>query len=252
MIRVVLCGTGNVAHHLFNAFRKSGQVDIVQVAGRDKNKLEFFGKYTRTTTDFRCLEKAEVYILAVSDDIIENLSSLINRGLMVHTSGSTSINKLPEAIRRGVFYPLQTFSAKMEVDFNEVPICLEAEHEEDYLLLEKLATAISNRTERIDSAKRFKLHTAAVFVNNFSNHLWHIGQELCAQESLSTDLLTPLIIETARKLEFLRPYEAQTGPARRKDVRTIQKQMEALEKRTHSAIYKEITQSIQESYAKEL
>ena len=252
MIRVVLCGTGNVAHHLFSAFRASGQVDVVQVAGRDKSKLGFFGKHTQTTTDFGHLEKAEVYILAVSDDTIESLSRQIGQGLMVHTSGSTSIHKIPKSIRRGVFYPLQTFSTAIEVDFDEIPVCLEAEHEEDYHLLERLANSISNRTVRLDSPKRFILHTAAVFVNNFSNHLWYLGQELCEEKGLPSDLLKPLILETARKLEYLTPFEAQTGPARRKDVSTIQKQLDALDNVSQKAIYKEITKSIQETYAKEL
>jgi predicted short-subunit dehydrogenase-like oxidoreductase (DUF2520 family) len=252
MIRVVLCGTGNVAHHLFKAFSASGQVDVVQVAGRDKNKLGFFGKHTHTTTDFSRLKKADVYILAVSDDIIESLSLQVGKGLMVHTSGSTSIDKLPKTTRRGVFYPLQTFSTEMDVDFDEIPVCLEAEQEEDYVLLEKLARTISSRTLRLDSPKRFLLHTAAVFVNNFSNHLWYIGQELCEQQGLPADLLKPLIKETTRKLDYITPFEAQTGPARRRDNSTIQKQIKALDNTTKSAIYKEITKSIQETYAKEL
>ncbi|MGB5236877.1 MAG: DUF2520 domain-containing protein [Flavobacteriaceae bacterium] len=252
MIRVVICGTGNVAHHLFDAFCTSRLVDVVQVAGRDEDKLRFFKSHTQTTTDFTQLEKAEVYIIAVSDDVIGSLSEQIGVGLLVHTSGSTSINRLPDKIRRGVFYPIQTFSKKIDVDFKEVPICLEAENEDDYLLLESLANAISNKVMRLNSAKRFNLHTAAVFVNNFNNHLWYIGQELCEQEGLPSDLLEPLIKETTRKLEYISPFVAQTGPARRGDIITIHKQLEALEKTSHRTIYNAISQSIQETYAKEL
>ncbi len=252
MIRVVLCGTGNLSQQLFNAFRASDLVEVVQVAGRNEDNLEVFKKYTVTTTNFDRLEQADVYVMAVSDNAIESLGQKIGKGLLVHTSGSTSINKLPDTIRRGVFYPLQTISKNLNIEFAQVPVCLEAEDEDDYLVLERLANTISKSVLRLNSTKRFNLHTAAVFANNFSNHLWNIGEEICEQNDLPADLLKPLIMETTRKLGHMSSFEAQTGPARRGDTITIKKQMEALEKPSHREIYKAITQSIQETYAKEL
>lgn len=252
MTRVVLCGTGNVARHLFDAFIDSDKLEVVQVAGRSVAQLHHFASHTTTTTDFNRLEKADVYILAVTDSAIEKLSQQIGSGFLVHTSGATSIEKLPVTARRGVFYPLQTFSKDLKVDFSEIPICLEAESDEDYIVLETLAKAISNKIVSLNSGHRFILHTAAVFVNNFSNHLWTIGHELCEQEGLAPELLQPLILETANKTRFLSPYNAQTGPARRNDALTIHRQIEALEKESHKIIYKSLTKSIQETHAKEL
>jgi hypothetical protein len=65
------------------------------------------------------------------------------------------------------------------------------------------------------------LHVAAVFVNNFTNHLYQIGQEICTDNRVPFEILTPLISETAQKIMLLSPQDAQTGPAKRNDTATI-------------------------------
>lgn len=252
MTRLVICGTGNVARHLFDAFQASEEIKVVQIAGRNENTLAYFGSHVNTTDNFRHLEEADIYLLAVSDDAIEAISRELKQGFLVHCSGSTSILRLPATVRRGVFYPLQTFSKELQVNFNNIPICLEAENENDYRLLQKLAGAISKKVCRVSSEQRLVLHLAAVFVNNFTNHLFHIGHMICEQKDLSFDLLLPLIEETVRKLKHMPPMDAQTGPARRQDMHTQQLQLEQLKDRTYQAIYKTISESIQATYAEKL
>ena len=118
--------------------------------------------------------------------------------------------------------------------------------------MEKLASSISNNVSRVNSHQRLQLHMAAVFVNNFSNHLFYIGQELCEEKGMSFEILHPLIRETVRKIVNLDPYEAQTGPARRGDTSTMQKQLENLKSKTHRDIYKLISESIHSTYAEKL
>ena len=252
MTRLVICGTGNVARHFFDAFHSSEEVNVVQVAGRNRQALAYFDKHTDTTEDFSGLRKADVYLLAVSDSAIATVARQLKDGLVVHCAGSTSIDRLPEGGRRGVFYPLQTFSKELKVNFNNVPLCLEAENEADYRVLEDLAHSISGKTFRVRSEQRLDLHLAAVFVNNFSNHLFHVGQALCEQKGLPFEILLPLIEETIRKIRYMSPFEAQTGPARRNDIYTQQLQLEQIENKAYQAIYKSITHSIQKTYAEEL
>jgi hypothetical protein len=57
------------------------------------------------------------------------------------------------------------------------------------------------------------LHVAAVFVNNFTNHLYQIGNEICDENQIPFSILHPLITETAQKIMNLPPALAQTGPA---------------------------------------
>ena len=254
MLDVVICGTGNLAVHLFKALKNGPEVKVVQVVGRNTRALEYFVGQAETVTDLDKLARADIYILAISDNAIEEYAGRLEAagGLLVHTSGSMPISSLPENGRRGVFYPLQTFSKELEVDFRKIPICLEAEEEEDYGLLNILASAISDKVVRIDSQQRAVLHTAAVFVNNFTNHLYHIGHSLCDEKGVDFELLHELIRETASKVEHLSPLDAQTGPARRGDTITMEKQLNMLETETFSDVYKTISKSIEKTYGEKL
>ncbi len=254
MRRIVLIGTGNIARHLFNAIEAVNSFEIVQVAGRNNKALEYFQSRTRVTTDFDLLEDAEIYIMAVSDDSISGLGAILKYldGLLVHTSGSVSLKELNDITRRGVFYPLQTFTKDIAIDFKEVPICIEAENENDYALLEMLGESLSEKVYRISSQERRQLHLSAVFVNNFVNHLYTIGHDICMEHGLSFDMLKPLIKETARKIEATAPFDAQTGPAKRQDNKTMELQMESLNKESHRKIYSAISQSILSTYGEKL
>ncbi len=228
MISVVVIGRGNVATHLNNAFLKADDVIVTQINSR---KLEN-------------IPKADVTIIAVSDDAISEVSSKIKNSFVVHTSGASDLKLLKNSKRKGVFYMLQTFSKDKEVTFSEIPFCLEAENESDFVLLEKLAKSIGKKVYDVNSEQRKALHVAAVFVNNFTNHLYKIGNDICNEHNVPFEVLQPLINETASKIETLSPEEAQTGPAIRNDKNTIKNHLELLNK-NQQKIYKTITKSIQ-------
>ena len=165
--------------------------------------------------------------------------------MVVHTSGSSALAVLDNKNRKGVFYPLQTFTKGKKVDFTPIPICLETENEQDYQLLENLGNCISKKVFQINSEQRKSLHVAAVFVCNFVNHLYQIGNEICEANQIPFEVLHPLIQETAQKILELTPKEAQTGPALRNDTKTIQKHLDFLSDENYTTIYKLLTQSIQ-------
>src|SRR5690554_6362899 len=113
-----------------------------------------------------------------------------------------------------------------------------------------MAEAISERVVKISSEERAKSHGAAVFVDNFVNHLYHIGQDILKQDGIPFDILTPLIEETARKIEDLPPEKAQTGPAKRKANKTIKKHQELLNNESYKEVYASRTMLIQEHHTK--
>ena len=230
MIKVVLIGSGNVAQHLILAFKKSLDVEIIQVFTRSQKNSSHLIDNIKITSNFSELKNADVYIIAVSDNAIADVSSQIpfTDKLVVHTSGSLSMKELDSKNRKGVFYPLQTFSKDKEVDFSQIPICLEAENVNDYKTLETLAKSISNVVISINSEQRKALHVAAVFVSNFVNHLYKIGNDICLENNIPFDILKPLILETANKIETLPPNQAQTGPAKRNDTTTINTHLDFL------------------------
>ena len=82
------------------------------------------------------------------------------------------------------------------------------------------------------------------------NHLYSIGNEICAENKISFDILKPLIQETAAKILILAPLEAQTGPAKRNDLKTIHSHLDFIKDTNQKEIYKILTQSIQNNVKK--
>ncbi|OWW25515.1 hypothetical protein B4Q04_07835 [Zobellia sp. OII3] len=254
MIKLSILGTGNVATHLFKAFLQADGVKVVEVVGRNEEALSKFATQVQTSSDFSVLADADIYIIAVSDNSIKTVSELLTdkNKLVAHTSGSTPMEELSRHKRSGVFYPLQTFSSSNPVDFSKVPICVEAKNEEDLNLLKELGARISESVYEIGTEERRSLHLAAVFVNNFTNHLYHIGAQICEENKVPFKILAPLIQETAKKIETLSPYAAQTGPARRNDSKTITKHLEQIKNPEFKTVYELLSKSIQTTYGKEL
>lgn len=251
MVKVVIIGSGNVAQHLIAAFQNapnSGtEIKLVQVYSRQIATVSHLVELAKITTEWDALMEADLYIIAVSDDAISLVDAALpfkNR-LVVHTSGSVPLNALNDENRKGVFYPLQTFTKNKAVDFRTIPICLESENATDFQLLNKVAKSISDSIFAINSQQRKALHVAAVFVNNFTNHLYQIGEEICQDHQVPFDILKPLITETANKIMVLSPQDAQTGPAKRADAVTIEAHEAFLSNENHLNIYKILTQSIQ-------
>ncbi len=255
MIRIVLIGSGNVAKHLYTAFDKTDDVAIVQCYNRAGITLTDTQPQHHVTNSLNELTTdADVYILAVSDDAIATVSDRIpfTDKLVVHTSGSTPMDVLTSRHKRGVFYPLQSFSSTKTVDFSTIPLCLEAEHASDLLLLQQLALSLKAPHYPISSIQRNVLHVAAVFVNNFTNHLYSVGNEICEEHQIPFDILFPLISETALKIKDLPPLNAQTGPAKRNDTNTISRHLMTLTQQQHIDLYKTLTTAIQITHGKKL
>jgi len=250
MISVVLLGAGNVATHIYKAFLNSENISVTQWYNRTRASISSYANDVDITDKLEELKEADIYIMAVSDDSIAQLSSDLpfTDRFVVHTSGSVAMHDIDKKNKIGVFYPLQTFSKTAEIDFTEVPICIEVYEKENLQLLKDLAKAVGCKPHKITTEQRQTLHLAAVFVNNFTNQLYRIGHEICETKNIEFQILHPLIAETAKKIQQMSPYMAQTGPAKRNDKKTIKRQLKLIEKDEHEAIYKMITSSIKKTH----
>jgi predicted short-subunit dehydrogenase-like oxidoreductase (DUF2520 family) len=228
MLSVAIVGTGNVGFHLYQELNQNEDLKVVQFNSRAQNSLADF----------------DLAIVAVADDAIADVSRYIQSPLVVHTSGGTDMGVLKNITRQGVFYPLQSFSKEKPVDFTKIPLCLEAENESDFQFLELIASLLKSPSYRISSEQRQYMHVAAVFANNFTNHMYQNAWEICQQHNIPFDILMPLIQETTEKITRLSPSEAQTGPAIRNDQETIKKHVNLLSD-SQQELYKTITESIQ-------
>ncbi|WOE31699.1 MULTISPECIES: Rossmann-like and DUF2520 domain-containing protein [unclassified Acinetobacter] len=221
-MKIGLIGSGRVATHL--ACKLQQQHQIMQVYSRDKVHAEHLAIQVQAMPidDLKQFDLAlELLIICVSDSAIvhiaEQLAQCQINALVVHTSGSTSLDALSNLARHGVFYPLQTFSLDSPVDWGNTPLLIEARHTEDHLLLTQLAQQLSTRVYAYSSEQRLSLHLAAVFACNFTNYCYDMAQQVVAQHQVDFALLHPLILTTAQKVTQMDAKTAQTGPAVRAD-----------------------------------
>lgn len=227
-LSIACFGAGNLATHLLKALHHCG-CRIVQVYSRTEESASTLAQAVGAswTTDLASMTaEAQLCIVALKDAaLVELLPQLVAchpKALWVHTAGSLPMSIWQgEMERYGVFYPMQTFSKQREVDFNQIPIFIEARYEEDARLLKWVASLLSERVYEANSEQRKALHLAAVFSCNFANHMYLLAAEVLRRHGLPFDILLPLIDETARKVHQLPPHAAQTGPAVRYDENII-------------------------------
>jgi predicted short-subunit dehydrogenase-like oxidoreductase (DUF2520 family) len=246
---IVIIGTGNTASVLGRKLRQAGH-RIVQVFGRDSMAASqlAYELDTESTNYWNVVTRdADLYLIAVSDIAIDEiLNELQLQGkTMVHTAASVSKDIFKDrAAHFGVFYPLQSLKKNMQ-HLPEIPVVIDASDDATLETLDQLAHSISTQVVEAGDEQRVKLHLAAVFVNNFVNHIYALAEQYCDEERLDFQLLLPLIKETAESLSEIPASAAQTGPAMRNDKATIEKHLALLEKHPQlKKVYQALTESI--------
>lgn len=221
-MKIVFIGSGNLATNLAKALYRSGH-EILQVYSRTAEHADMFAdlfECSATTDIYNIRCDADIYIFSVKDSVLERLANCVAENikdkLFVHTAGSMPMDILPIE-RRGVIYPMQTFSKSREVDFSTIPTFVEAENSEDLLLLKTLAESISDKVCVLPSEDRKSLHVAAVFACNFANHCYRLSEKVLSKYDIPFSVMLPLVDETTRKVHEMSPKYAQTGPAVRWD-----------------------------------
>ncbi len=254
---VAVIGSGNVAEALAQAVAECGGLRLVQLWARNEARAREIAGAVGCPWACRPeeLAVADIYLVAVSDRAVAEVAETlpVPRGAVVaHTAGSVPLEALPAKFaRRAVVYPLQTFTRGRRVDFSEVPLFVEAATPELQADLEEFARRLSRRVFFADSGRRAQLHLAAVFVCNFVNHMYVVGERVMNGAGLDFELLKPLIAETtAKALAAASPAMVQTGPAVRNDRPTLQRHREQLDDELLQTIYLSISRSIWETSRK--
>jgi predicted short-subunit dehydrogenase-like oxidoreductase (DUF2520 family) len=234
---IVIAGAGRVATQLGLQLVRS-RLPVAQVLGRSPETTHRLAEQLGAepiynTADLRA--DADWVLLAVPDDDIdtvgEQVAKVVPNALITHTSGATPGAVLsPFCQFYGVFYPLQTFSLNRQPNWPDIPLCVDAKDTDDMIWLKSMAERLGCTAYEVSDAQRAQLHVAAVFANNFSNHCFHIAEQLLREAALPFNMLHPLIEETARKAINTAPARAQTGPAIRGDMETQARHLTLLEK----------------------
>ena len=245
MISISILGYGNVGQHLAKAFYAQKSIELVQIYNRSAIADNDRPGSTATTNQLANLYPADIFLLCLKDDIIEEIALQIpyQDAIIAHTSGSLGLLSAVE--KSAVFYPLQTFNAALSLDYQKIPFCLETTRSSDHKELAKLAESLGAKHYAIDTKKRQLLHLAAVFVSNFTNYCYQQGFDICRENNIPFEILHPLIEQTADKIKRMPPQEAQTGPAKRNDHSTIKRHLDQLNNEQQKEIYHIISQAIQ-------
>lgn len=226
-MKIGIIGNGNVGSHLLQGLSIKHDVQVIP---RDKTELRGL----------------DLLLVAVPDlwtlDVCNNLPKEV---LVAHTAGAVP---MPQSGRRGVFYPLYSFSKNDTLHWPQVPILLEANSQEDLALLKDVARDLSPHLYELSSRQREQLHVSAVMVNNFTNHLYTLAFEHLKKHDIPTEVLHPIMIQGPQKAIDLGPENAQTGPSKRGDSATIHKHINALKNNASQELYTLMSELIQDYY----
>ncbi len=231
-MRIVMLGSGNTATVLSALIKKAGH-ELVQVISR---KLEnaralasLYGAATGSLTDAQFSE-ADMYIIALNDVALESIGKItgLKNKFIVHTAGSVSINAVKDCSDRyGVLYPLQSLS-KFTKHIPEIPFLVDGNTQEIRHKILGFAKSLSGKVIEANDKERLGYHVAAVFVSNFSNHMYALAELFCNKERLEFKSLLPLISEVNDRVNQYSPFLTQTGPAMRDDVFTLNRHLQIL------------------------
>ena len=234
-MKIALIGAGNVATCLGPRLKEAGH-EITAVYSRTVDSARALADRLGATytTDLNAVPASDAAIVMLKDDALKELAPAIadslKDSLLLHTAGSVSMDiwNTAGAMKYGVLYPMQTFSKTSVIDWSQVPLFIEGSSDQTLNSIRELALTVSPDVTVLSSEGRRKLHLAAVFTCNFSNHMYAIAQKLLADEGVPFRVMLPLVRETARKVETISPQETQTGPAIRGDRKVIDEHLELL------------------------
>ena len=230
---IVLIGAGNVSTHLSRHLHSAGH-GIKAIYSRNIESANLLAKeFDAIGTDDpeEVPQKADFFIVCLPDQVISEVAMRFqdHQGIWLHTAGACSIGVFEDLQDHyGVMYPLQTLSRKRPVNLEEAPFLIEGSSQKITALILHLASSITRNVFEMDSASRLVLHLAAVFANNFSNHMVHLAQQILEEQDIDVKLLNPILKETFNKMVEMGAAESQTGPAMRGDVETMQKHVQIL------------------------
>lgn len=247
--KIKIIGTGNTATVLGRLLVSKGMA-IQSISGRNTTTLYQLAKEwnCRISAIEDILDDGGICLICVSDDSIYEVAEKlqIEHSIVAHTAASADISILPFK-DCGILYPLQSLR-KERTTIPVIPFLVEANNEATENRLIELASLLSDQVLKSKFQDRVRLHLAAVFVSNFTNHLYAIAHDFCAAENISYTILGPLLKEVAERASAINPNSMQTGPAARGDEKTIQRHQSILEAYPDwLMIYKMMTDSIQKS-----
>jgi predicted short-subunit dehydrogenase-like oxidoreductase (DUF2520 family) len=242
MIRIVTIGSGAVAEHLTYQIARNPTLKLVQIFARNAERGRLLAEMASDeansvmwTANPSELASADLYILAVSDGAVAQLSDSLAftaTAVVAHTAGCVAMEDMnPHIPNRAVIYPLQSFTRGWKIaDFRRTPFFIEAATPHSLEVVREVAEALSDNVIEMSSPQRAHIHMAGSWANNFTNLMFTIAEEVALEAGAPFDYVRPIIAETvAKAMSMSSPTSAQTGPAQRGDTSIQAKHIAMLE-----------------------
>jgi predicted short-subunit dehydrogenase-like oxidoreductase (DUF2520 family) len=248
MITVVIIGCGNMAQAIIKTI-KNTDIEIIGIYSKsyentlaiaEQNNINCFENFTNIPI------KADLYLLCVNDDAIKDVSTsiIVKGGLVVHFSGLKNLEEIQNQENKAVFWPIESINKNSFINFKNTPICIEANNDENYRIIEAFADRLSKNVLNINSEQRKYLHLAATITNNFSNHLIALAKKELDSKGLDYRILKHLLTNAINNSFNFEPNEIQTGPAIRNDLNTMKQHLNLIENENLKALYELMSKSI--------
>lgn len=257
-MKITVVGLGNVGSTFAKAIGHHTSLELFQVVSTNKKRANALHK------QFGCLvhhhveqidARTELIILAVTDSKIPEVSAKIPKTtqyIVTHCSGATHAEVLSDHARYGILYPLYSFPNARKRSFRNIPLLVHSVHIKDEQRILEVANQLSDKTYIVDDTSRQHLHIAAVFANNFANHIMARAFEWLSLNQVSKEILLPIVLQSTRNWAAGLAKEIQSGPALRHDIRTLDTHRALLESRKEFLdLYDQLTKSIQTFYTDE-
>lgn len=219
-MRYVFIGDGRLAKHLSAYFQMAG-LDTVTWSRRGSVELSTLIK----PNDIFCLTTEDSQLVEWSNKI----QSEFPNHKIVHFSGSQVIDQVPS------YHPLMTFSHTL-YDFDtykRIPFVGELGQPQ----LKGVFKGLKNPFTQIPAEKKGSYHAMVAMAANFPQLIWdEIATELQSQVQLDFSLLAPLLRQSLEN-SLQNPSTAPTGAIARKDLKTINRHLDAIDRNDLKGIY---------------
>ena len=241
-MRIVIIGAGSVGTNLHHALEIKGV----------RAELVHARPLTADPSAVESLPQADCYIYTVVDHVLEEVVSKVNapKALHLHTSGSMPIEVFgADKPHAGILYFFQSFSReKLIEDWSTIPCFIEGKNIDDIAAIYSLAQTLTSRIYEASQHDRERLHIAGIFANNYTNLMYRIAEDVLKSTSIPFEALLPLIDNTAAKMHTMKPFDAQTGPAKRGDERVINHHLEILKTTPYAEVYRALATLIEKGH----
>ncbi len=244
-----IIGSGNMAYYFGERCLAAGhKVDYV-IARNEKSGTELANKLQSKFSINLSDAASENVLLAVPDNAIRTFANdpIFSHKNVIHTSGSIGLHEIKHMSDHiACLWPIYSIQKNQLPERNDVPFVMQASSQKMRNKAIRLVKCLTNNLVEASDEEKATLHLVAVFVNNFTNHLYTIGNKLLEERALSFDIMLPLIQAATAKLSTLPPADMQTGPAKRADHSTMLAHLKLLENEpTLQQLYRLISASIQ-------